>query len=167
MKKQVFINRYFLSCLGLCLLCSFAVSGQTTVIGKSNRIYVKVSKEPAAEVAALSYSQVIFKDLNKNQSIDPSEEATVDFTIKNEGKALSQNLLVKAYVSNEIKGLVFPAEMKIEGLAPGQSKDLSILVTGTRALESGTANIIIEIRQEFEYDPDQIEINVLTEELRN
>jgi uncharacterized membrane protein len=152
--------------LGVGLLSAIPAVCQTTVVGKSNRIYVKVSKEPPAEKAELSYSRVLFKDLNKNQSIDAAEETTVDFTIVNQGKARSQDLLIKAYASNEIKGLVFAGESKIEGLEPGKSKDISIQVTGTRSLEAGTANIIIEIRQEYEYDPDQIEINVLTEELK-
>ncbi|QHT71574.1 hypothetical protein GXP67_35370 [Rhodocytophaga rosea] len=153
--------------MGLGLMCSLSALCQTTVVGKSNRIYVKVSKEPPAQKAELSYSRVIFKDPNKNQSIDPAEETTVDFTVMNEGKAKSQNLLIKAYASNEIKGLVFANEITIEGLEPGKSKEISIPVTGTRSLEAGTANIIVEIRQEYEYDPDQIEINVLTEELKN
>jgi uncharacterized membrane protein len=154
-------------CLAVALLGAVPAICQTTVVGKSNRIYVKVSNQPPAEKAELSYSRVLFKDPNKNQSIDAAEETTVDFTIVNQGKARSQDLLIKAYASNEIKGLVFASERKIEGLEPGKSKDISIQVTGTRSLEAGTANIIIEIRQEHEYDPDQIEINVLTEELKN
>lgn len=157
---------FIMVCLAISFIGSIPAIGQTTVVGRSNRIYVKVSKEPPAAKASLSYSRVEFKDPNKNQSIDPTEETTVDFTIVNEGKARSQDLLIKAYVSNEIKGLVFANEIKMEGLGPGASKEISIPVTGTRSLEAGTANIIVEIRQEYEYDPDQIEINVLTEELK-
>jgi hypothetical protein len=137
-----------------------------TVIGKSNRVYIKVSKEPTGEKAALSYSDIQFKDLNLNQAIDPSEETTINFTIKNEGKGASQGLRIKAYASNEIKGLSFAEEMKLEPITPGKSRDITIPINGSKALESGTANVIIEIREEYEYDPDQIEINILTEELR-
>jgi uncharacterized membrane protein len=137
-----------------------------TVVGKSNRLHIKVSEQPNAAAPMLSYGGVVFKDQNKNQAIDPQEEASINFTIQNEGKGTSQNLLVKAYTSNEIRGLSFPKEMKIDSLAPGKIREISIPISSSRSLESGTANIIIEIKEEFEFDPDQIEINILTEEVK-
>jgi uncharacterized membrane protein len=137
-----------------------------TVVGKSNLVHIKVTEQPAAAGPMLSYGGVVFKDQNKNQAIDPQEEASINFTLKNEGKGTSQNLLVKAYTSNEIRGLTFPKEMKIDSLAPGKSREISIPINSSKSLESGTANIIIEIKEEFEFDPDQIEINILTEEVK-
>jgi uncharacterized membrane protein len=137
-----------------------------TVSGKSNKVHIKVTEQPSAVAPMLSYSGVVFQDQNKNQSIDPQEEAFINFTITNEGKGKSQNLLVKAYTSNEIRGLSFPKETKIDSLAPGKIREISIPITSSRSLESGTANIIIEIKEEFEFDPDQIEINILTEEVK-
>ncbi len=158
--------KVFLTAIVVLSLCYIPASAQT-VAGKSNRIHVKVTKEPTGEKAALSYSDIQFKDQNLNQAIDPAEETTINFTIINEGKGASQGLRVKAYASNEIKGLNFAEEMKLEPLIPGKSTDITIPIKASRGLESGTANVIIEIREEYEYDPDQIEINILTEELKN
>ena len=157
--------RLILAAIVVWFLCYLPALSQT-VAGKSNRIHIKVTKEPTGEKAALAYSDIQFKDQNLNQAIDPSEETTINFTIKNEGKGASQGLRVKAYASNEIKGLSFSEEMKLDPITPGQTKDIIIPINGSRGLESGTANVIIEIREEYEYDPDQIEINILTEELR-
>ncbi len=145
--------------------CTLPVCGQT-VSGKSNVVHIRVTEQADGARPLLSYSGVVFKDQNKNQAIDPQEEASINFTITNEGKGKSQNLLVKAYTSNDIRGLAFPKEMKLDSLAPGKVREISIPINTSRSLESGTANIIIEIKGEFEYDPDQIEINILTEEVK-
>jgi uncharacterized membrane protein len=153
---------YTLLLSSLCMLPAYS----QTVSGKSNVVHIKVSEQPDGARPMLSYSGVIFTDQNKNQAIDPQEEASINFTITNEGKGASQNLLVKAYASNDIRGLAFPKEVKLDPLAPGKLKEVSIPINTSRSLESGTANIIIEIKEEFEFDPDQIEINILTEEVK-
>ena len=157
--------RFFLTAIVVGFL-GYIPAWSQTVAGKSKRVHIKVTKEPTGEKAALSYSDIQFKDQNLNQAIDPAEETAINFTVKNEGKGASQGLRVKAYASNEIKGLNFAEEMKLDPITPGQSKDIIIPINSSRGLESGTANVIIEIREEYEYDPDQIEINILTEELK-
>ncbi len=137
-----------------------------TASGKSNLVKVKVTEQVTVNKPVLSYSGVVFEDKNKNQAIDPEEETSLSFTVKNEGKGISQNLLIKAYASNEIRGLNFGKEMKIDSIAPGKTQQITIPINSSRSLESGTANIIVEIKEEYEFDPDQIEINILTEELR-
>lgn len=154
-------------CFYIVLLFLYAVPAYSqTVSGKSNVVHIKVSEQPDGAKPMLSYSGVVFKEQNNNQAIDPQEEASINFTVTNEGKGTSQNLLIKAYASNDIRGLAFPKEVKLDPLAPGKLKEISIPINTSRSLESGTANIIIEIKEEFEYDPDQIEINILTEEVK-
>lgn len=137
-----------------------------TVTGKSNVVRIKVTEQVSENRPMLAYSGVVFEDKNKNQAIDPEEEASINFSIKNEGKGASQNLLVKAYSSNEIRGLDFGKETKIDAIKPGETRKITIPISSTRSLESATATVIIEIKEEFEFEPDQIEINILTEELR-
>lgn len=151
--------------LVLLLTCTLPAQGQT-ISGKSNVVHISLSEQADGARPQLSYSGVVFKDQNNNQAIDPQEEASISFTVTNEGKGKSQNLLVKAYTSNDIRGLAFPKEMKLDSLAPGKLSQISIPINTSRALEAGTANIIIEIKEEFEFDPDQIEINILTEEVK-
>jgi hypothetical protein len=153
--------------LYILLLSFFALPAYSqTVSGKSNVVHIKVSEQLDGAKPMFSYSGVVFKEQNNNQAIDPQEEASINFTITNEGKGISQNLLVKAYASNDIRGLSFPKEVKFDPLAPGKIKEITIPINTSRSLEAGTANIIIEIKEEFEFDPDQIEINVLTEEVK-
>ncbi len=143
-----------------------AAAWSQTATGKSNAVKIRVTEQVNTNKPVLSYSGVVFEDKNKNQAIDPEEESSLRFTVKNEGKGSSQNLLVKAYTSNEIRGLNFGEELKIDSIAPGKSQEITIPINSSRSLESGTANIIVEIKEEFEFDPDQIEINVLTEEVK-
>ncbi len=151
----------------ICLiLYALPGSAQTVVAGKSNKFYIKVGEVQDASKPALSFGDIAFKDFNKNTVIDPDEEGSINFTIQNVGKATSQNLLIKAYTLNEIKGLSFGNEIKLDSLAPGVTKEIAIPVRSSKSLESGTANIVIDVRQEFEFDADQIEINILTEEAR-
>ncbi len=158
-------NRYLYCIIFLLTVIPVTVWSQT-VTGKSNLVKIKVSEQVNVNKPMLSYSGVVFQDKNKNQAIDPEEEASLRFTVKNEGKGTSQNLLIKAYASNEIRGLNFGNEMKIDSIAPGKTREITIPINSSRALESGTANVIVEIKEEYEFDPDQIELNILTEEVK-
>lgn len=157
----------FINICPVLYLLLYALPNQAqTVSGKSNKLYVKVGEAQSTDKPALSFGDIDFNDFNKNRVIDPDEEATINFTVKNVGKATSQNLLIKAYTLNEIKGLSFGNEIKLDSLAPGITKDIIIPIRSSKGLESGTANIVVDVRQEFEYDADQIEINILTEEAK-
>lgn len=157
------MNKYY--CFFLFLFASFQTNAQT-ITGKSNRIHVKVNSAATGDKPALAYGNVTFRDGNNNQAIDPAEETEINFTIKNLGKAASKDLFIKAYSSVAIKGLSFGKEIRVTPLKPGDSTAITIPIRSARNLESGTANVIIEIKPEYEYDADQIEINILTEEAR-
>jgi hypothetical protein len=149
------------------LIFSASVYGQT-VSGQSENVRISVGKERPAGKPGLAYSDVTLKDENKNQVIEVWEKAKVHFTIRNLGKGPSQNLLIKATVvnANEIKGLNFPEVIRIDSMRPGTEREVAIPMEGTFELSAGIATVAVQIREEFEFDPDEIEVNVLTESFK-
>jgi uncharacterized membrane protein len=136
------------------------------VKAQSEAVFIEVDKNDKSNKPALAYLNVSFKDQTGNQSIESQEQATIRFQIRNMGKFPSQRLFVEARTTNGLSGLAFPEVLVLDSLAAGHSREVSLPISGTRELETGTAEIAIEIREEFEYDPDQIELNVPTEEFK-
>ncbi len=146
-----------------CLVLSCPLFGQT-VSGTSTPVLISVGRERPAGKPGLSYTEVNLKDENGNKTLEAWEKASISFKLKNLGKGPSQNLFITAYTANntEIRGITYPEPVRIDSLRPGQSRDVSIPVEGSLQLTAGIATVAIEIREEFEFDPDQIELNVLT-----
>jgi hypothetical protein len=157
--------KIYLLISGLLLATVPAVIGQT-VSAESNKIPVSVTSKPKGPRAALAYSNVTFLDANKNNTIEPQENTSLSFTIRNLGNAPSKPIFVKAYTSEEIRGLSFPAEKKYEPVVPGETRQIVIAITSGERLEPGTATVLIDIKEEYEYDADQIEINIVTDDYK-
>jgi hypothetical protein len=118
---------------------------------------------------SLAYSNVELRDENENKTIEAWEKGAIVFSVRNLGKGPSQNLFVSAYTANatEIKGLLYAEPLRLDSLLPGKQQEVSIPVEGSLLLNSGIATVTVEIREEFEYSTDQIEINVLTAEFQS
>jgi hypothetical protein len=129
---------------------------------------VNVGRERPAGKPALAYSNITYRDENNNQVLEAWEKASITFSITNRGKGVSQNLFVSAHTGNdtEIKGVVYPLVVKLDSMPPGKQRDVTVPLEGSLDLVSGLATVTVEIREEYEYDPDEIELNVVTEEFK-
>ncbi len=156
---------FFITCLVL-PLCS--VQAQT-VSKQVDNVWISIGKDRAGGKPSLMYRSIAYHDENNNQILEAWEKARITFTIKNTGMGSSQNLFIGAATSNdtEIKGVIYPLVVRVDSLKPGQEKQVSIPVEGSLDLGSGIATITIKVREEFEYDPDEIEMNVVTEEFKS
>lgn len=156
----------FFACL--LLLQWFPLCGQT-VSGTSTALSIDVGQARTKGKPGLAYSNVELQDENENKTMEAWEKGAIVFSIRNLGKGPSQNLIVSAYTANEteIKGLLYPEPLRLDSLLPGKQQEVIIPVEGSSLLNSGIATVTVEIREEFEYSPDQIEINVLTAEFQS
>ena len=152
------------------LTALFAVhEAATQTVSKSvDNVPVSVGRERPAGKPGLAYSNITYRDENNNQVLEAWEKASITFSVTNRGKGVSQNLLVSAHTGNdaEIKGVVYPLVVKLDSMPPGKQRNVTVPLEGSLGLVSGLATVTVEIREEYEYDPDEIELNVVTEEFK-
>jgi len=134
------------------------------VSGTSAPLQLVVGQERPLGKPGLAYGDVELRDENNNKTVEAWEKASIVFSVRNLGKGPSQHLVVSAYTANdgEVKGLLYPQPLRLDSLLPGKGREVVIPLEGTLQLNSGIATVTIEIREEFEYSADQIEVNVLT-----
>ena len=153
---------------GVLLLGQAGMLWGQTVSGTSAPVQLAVGQERSKGKPGLAYGDVELRDENNNKTVEAWEKASIVFSVRNLGKGPSQNLVVSAYTANdgEVKGLLCAQPLRLDSLLPGKGREVTIPVEGSLQLNSGIATITIEIREEFEYSADQIEINVLTAEFQ-
>lgn len=158
----------FLPVFALLVLVQFYPLRGQTVSGTSAPVRIDVGQARPTGKPGLAYSNVELRDENNNKTIEAWEKASIVFSVRNLGKGPSQHLIVSAYTANEgeIKGLLYPEPMRLDSLLPGRQQEVELPIEGSLLLNSGIATVTIEIREEFEYSPDQIEINLLTAEFQ-
>ncbi|MCU0352315.1 MAG: hypothetical protein MUD08_01030 [Cytophagales bacterium] len=149
------------------LLAAAPLTAQT-VTQQVDDVQVTVGRERPAGRPSMAYSNIQYRDENSNQLLEAWEKATISFTIKNNGKGPSQNLFISAETANanEVKGVVYPTVVRLDSLRPGAQQNVTVPLEGSLDLAAGIATVTVQIREEFEYDPDEIELNVITEEFK-
>lgn len=145
--------------LFLTLACTAAAQ---TVKGRSNAVKLDVGKNKVVR-SNLSYSNVGLEDANRNHTLETHEQAVVRFVIRNMGKTPSRRIQVRAFLTEEVPGLTLPETVTVEILQPGKSREIRLPIKTAAELPSSTAVVTIEVREEGNFDTDQIEINILTE----
>ena len=149
------------------LLAAAPLAAQT-VTQQVDDVQVTVGRERPAGRPAMAYSNIQYRDENSNQLLEAWEKATISFTLKTNGKGPSQNLFISAETANatEVKGVVYPTIVRLDSLRPGGQQNVTVPLEGSLDLAAGIATVTVQIREEFEYDPDEIELNVITEEFK-
>jgi prolyl-tRNA synthetase len=155
------LQRFLLLTLLLLSLHGFS----QTISGKSSPVRVDVGHTKPSPQASLAYTQVSFKDANQNEALEALEKGTIRFIIRNTGKVTSQNLIIWARTSEDDKGFLFREPLQIPAILPGKTREVQIPVTGTNELEAGMTTLIVEIKEEMEFETDQIEINVIAKQV--
>jgi hypothetical protein len=152
----------------LLLVISYGYVHAQTVSRQLDGVLVQVGKDRPAGKPALTYSNIAYRDENNNQLLEAWEKATISFTVKNIGKGPSQNLYITAETANanEIKGLVYPMVVRVDSLLPGKENTITVPVEGSLDLSAGIATVTVMIREEFEYDPDEITLDITTDEFK-
>jgi len=112
----------------------------------------------------LSVSDISFTDKNNNNRIDGNEECNIKFSILNKGKGSARNLKVLVQNNSAITGLAFSNSITLGTIAPNATQTVSIPISGTMDLKSGTSNVKISFEEQMGFPPDPIELNIETKE---
>ncbi|MBC7922478.1 MAG: caspase family protein [Ferruginibacter sp.] len=149
------------------LLAPGVVLGQRSA-DTSNVVYLRFSdaETKPGPPPSLSYGGLIFEDADRNYLISAAERARVSFTVENRGQGTAYGILVRARVANGLPGIQFPDPLLLDSLAPGASRRVDIALAATEAIETGVANLVVEIREDSKPTADQISLDVPTEEFK-
>ena len=101
-------------------------------------------RETAQQPAQLSFRAII-RDENRDHLLDPNEALTIEVEVKNEGIAQAQDVLVLVQGKAKLEGL-FPSDVAIGTLQPGESKRISITKRATASEEILQGELILNLR---------------------
>ena len=96
------------------------------------------------EPAQLSFRAII-RDENRDQFLQPDESLTIEIEVKNEGMGEAKDVTVTAEGKAELAAL-FPSEVHIGILQPGESKRTSIIQRVTAAQETPQGELTLNLR---------------------
>ena len=126
-------------------------------LGIGKRKFVKSEAEPS-----LSCSKLSLKDDNNNGILEGGEKASLNFTIKNQGKGQAYNIVAKLTLENPIAEISFDKEILIGNLDAGKSQNVSIPLTVYSDLQAGTGTFNIVLHEANGFDPSPLHLSVQT-----
>jgi WD40 repeat protein len=117
----------------------------------------------------LEASQLIFNDSkgNNNKIIDGNEQALISFQLKNIGKGSAYGIVVSLSTEQDVKGISYQKEYKIDELAPNEEKQIVLPIKSDFNTENAKVKFIIKTKEANGFDaPDEI-IHVETAKFLN
>lgn len=138
---------------------------KTNQNNSTNQKTVTNAKQSKMDVPILTIdnNDVKFNDNNSNNRIDGIENCYLSFNIKNEGKGYALNLRATIKDKNNV-GLSFQPTYTIGKIEPNSKKEISLPLSGTLDLKSGTADFEINFMEQNNYQPDPLTIKIPTHE---
>jgi hypothetical protein len=150
----------------------FSAYSQTAVTSSSKSASKQISFKknvPPGIVKLLPDLQITnqtYADQNGNNIIDAEENASVRFTIENQGKGEAQEVSIKITLLNSpILGLDFQKTLSLGVLYPSEKKEITIPVIGGTNLVNSSARFRIEALEKNGFDAYPSEMEIQTREL--
>lgn len=116
----------------------------------SKEVYISKVPKPTApanlEVTSISFSD---QNGNRNSILDGGEKAVIAFTLSNLGKGDGYNLVAEIAPVGTITGIEVPREYQIGNLISGKNTIVSVLLSATLSLESGSPNLRYRLEKEM------------------
>lgn len=110
-------------------------------LAESPQIALTAPPEPAQ----LSFRAII-RDENRDQFLQPDESVTIEVEVKNEGTGEAKDVTVTAEGKAELIAFLFPSEIQIGSLQPGEIKRTSITQQVTASQEDLHGELTLNLR---------------------
>lgn len=105
----------------------------------------KIASTAPPEPAQLSFRAII-RDENRDQFLQPDESVTIEIEVKNEGTGEAKDVTVTAEGKAELTAFLFPSEIQIGPLQPGEIKRTSITQRVTASQEDLHGELTLNLR---------------------
>ena len=123
-----------------------------------NDINMKISAP-----ASLVVEDVLFNDFNSNNLLEANEQATISFNLKNTGKGSAYGINIQIIDFNNIQGLSYDKNKHINILKPQSINVITIPLSTSMKLATGTSSFKITISERNGFDADPIDLSVSTQ----
>src|SRR5688572_4116056 len=125
----------------------------------SKEVSISQTPKPTAP-ANLEISDVTFSDQygNSNSVLDANEEAEILFTLSNRGKGNAHALAAEVIPMNLMEGIELLFKKQLGDLFAGQSMRIALPIRGVPFLETGKAELVIQIEEANGFDSDPIKL---------
>lgn len=131
---------------------------------------VRISAIPRPTAPAeLHITNLRFSDAlgDRNELLDADETVEVLFTLENKGRGDAYRTSLNTQSRHSITGVNYDAVKEIGDLKAGQSRQVTLSVRGSRALQTGEAWLLMTIREANGFDSDPAEVRFNTAAFRN
>jgi len=109
---------------------------------------------------SLIVENIIFEDSNSNNLLEANEEATISFDLKNTGEGSAYSIDVLIEDSNNTQGLTYLKTKRINILNPKSVNTITIPVSASMDLATGTPSFNIKISEGNGFDIDPIDLTI-------
>ena len=114
---------------------------------------------------SLIVENIIFEDSNSNNLLEANEEATISFDLKNTGEGSAYSIDVLIEDSNNTQGLTYLKTKRINILNPKSTNTITIPVSASMDLATGTPSFNIKISEGNGFDIDPIGLTISSQSL--
>ncbi|NQV03361.1 MAG: caspase family protein [Bacteroidia bacterium] len=160
-------STFFLTVMILLALCVTRSEAQT-ISGSSSSKRITAGKAPVVSKTVKAIPDLIIKneeflDPNSNNIINGNERSSIRFQIENLGSGTARKVHVKVGLKgSEIKGLSYLRTSQIGDIKGGETKDVIIPLHGSLDLDYGSAEFLIEVREELGFDAYPLEMKIIS-----
>jgi len=123
-----------------------------------NDVNTKISAPPS-----LIVDNIEFNDFNSNNLIEADEQATISFNLKNIGIGSAYAINIQIDDANNIQGLTYDRTKQINILKPQSVNIITISLSASMNLATGTSAFNITISEGNGFDIDPIELSIPTQ----
>ena len=113
--------------------------------------------------ASLVVENVLFNDYNSNNLLEANEEATISFNLKNTGKGPAYGINIQITDDNNIRGINYDRNIPINILKPQVINVITIDLSTSMELATGTSSFNITISERNGFDADPVNLSVSTQ----
>ena len=137
---------------------------------RSNTQRVRISEIPRPTAPAeLHITDLMFSDAmgDRNDLLDADERVEVRFTLENKGRGDAYRTRLSTQSRHSIAGVNYNATQDLGDLKAGQSRQVTLSVSGSRGIQTGEAWLVLTVREANGFDSDPAEVRFNTAAFRN
>ncbi|MEI6881452.1 MAG: caspase family protein, partial [Bacteroidota bacterium] len=142
---------------------NFSTDGKLLASGNSDntiKVWSVEDVKPKPKLPAqIELSKLLFNDFEdiNNNIIDGNEQSQISFQLKNTGKGSAYGIVVSLSTEQDVKGISYQKEYKIDELAPNEEKQIVLPITSDFNTENAKVKFIIKTKEANGFDaPDEI-----------
>ncbi len=126
------------------------------MIALSSARYVNTTEAVLPPYLKIHETTLKFTDEGGNQCLNAGEKAVIEFSIRNIGKGVANNLVLKCNTTSFVPGFDFQKEIPLGNLNPNEEKLITIPLRSTMEIPTGQITLNIEIDEALGFSPEPV-----------